>query len=238
MTDTLPPLPSKLSGAFGRPVWNETRAPRERARLALADVPLADGAGRRVVLATGYMATPSSATLLGDWLRGAGYDVRLAAIGRNMSTSSVAVEGIVASLEASDDPAILIGHSRGGQQCRVATMRRPERVAQLITLGSPVRHHLPRQALLRLSVEGLRLLARMPLGSDKDLDADDVYEQDLYSPFGVDVPWTAIWSKIDGVVEWQACMDRAAESIEVRCSHTGLLASVPSFRAIADVLER
>ena len=99
-----------------------------------------------------------------------------------------------------------------------------------------MRAHLPRSGPLRASVEALRLLALLPIGPDADSEADADYERDLAAPFVVDVPWTTIWSKVDGVIEWQACLDQAATSIEVECSHVGLLASVPSFRAIASAL--
>jgi len=200
-------------------------------------VTLADGQGQRVVLATGYMAGASSATALQTWLAEAGYDVVVADLRRNVSTSTSATERIIVALEHGGSPSILIGHSRGGQQCRVATQRHPELVSQLITLAAPVRAHLPRQILLRASVETLRILSYLPIGPNDDRDADALYEADLLSPFGVDVPWTSIWSKSDGVVEWQACVDESATPCEVRCSHIGMLASVPSFRGIADVLE-
>ncbi len=238
MSATLPPMPSAVVGAVGRPFWNEARASRERARLTREPVPLAPGNGRAVVIATGYGAPTGSASTLADWLTGAGYRVRIADMARNLWSSSSAVERIARALDAhGPDPSVLIGHSRGGQQSRVATQRHPELVGQLITLGSPVRAHLPRQALLRTAVETTRLVARLPFGPPGDFEADADYERQLLGPFAVDVPWTAIWSKADGVVEWQACMDEAATSVEVDCSHTGLVASVPSFTAIAAVLE-
>lgn len=236
MTSTLPPVPPALVGALGRPFWNEARAPFERRALAQNPVRLASGAGRRVVIATGYLAPPSSAGALATWLREADYRVEIADMARNRSTSTAAVHRIEHALDADPEPAILIGHSRGGQQCRVATQRNPERVERLITLGSPVRAHLPRQAFLRASVEGLRLLSRLPIGPTEDLEADRAYERDLYGPFGVNVPWTSIWSRVDGVVEWQTCLDDAAHSVEVRCSHLGLTSSVASFEAIADAV--
>ena len=121
-----------------------------------------------------------------------------------------------------------------GQKCRVAALRRPDLVERLITLGAPVRAHLPRNAALRASVEVLRLVQRP---TPDAIAADECYEQDLYAPFDVDVPWTSIWARRDGVVEWQACLDPAAHCVGVACSHSGLVASVPSFEAIAAALE-
>jgi hypothetical protein len=215
VTSTLPPVPPAIVGAIGRPLWNEARAPFERRALARRSVPVASGGGRRIVIATGYLAPPASADTLASWLRAADYRVDIADMARNRSTSTAAVERIEQALGDN-----------------------PDRVDQLLTLGSPVRAHLPRQAVLRASVEGLRLLARLPFDPDADLDADQAYERDLSRPFDVDVPWTSIWSRVDGVVEWQTCLDEAAESAEVRCSHFGLLASTASFEAIAGALAR
>lgn len=233
----LPPLPSRLVGAVGRPLWNEGKAPLERNRLRSNPVPLADGTGRRVVLVTGYLAGEGTVDILLNWLRDAGYAAEVAPMRRNMASSSQAVDRITDALRDGSTPAILIGHSRGGQQCRVVAQRTPELVSQLITLGSPVRAHLPRQALLRASVGVLQLLAKLGVGPDDDSERDRRYEDELLSEFDVDVPWTSIWSKRDGVVEWQACLDPHAESIEVDSSHSGLIASVSSFRAIASVLD-
>jgi hypothetical protein len=34
--------------------------------------------------------------------------------------------------------------------------------------------------------------------------------------------FTAIYSKRDGIVDWRACLDPAAEQVEVRTSHCGM----------------
>ena len=117
-------------------------------------------------------------------------------------------------------------------------MRNPDLVDQLITLGAPVRAHLPRNAALRASVEALRRLPQLPIGPKLDAQANTLYEQHLFAPVDVDVAWTSIWSKVDGVVEWQSWLEERARSIEVSSSHIGLIASVASFRAIACVLNQ
>jgi len=239
MTAGLPALPPAIVGAFGGRWWNEGRAPLERLQLARTRVPLANGGGRRVVLVTGYLDGGDGSRPLVDWLRRAGYGVDVAKMRGNVGASSTGVERIEQTLHGGDQgPAILIGHSRGGQLARVAALRNPELVEQLITLGAPVRAHLPRNAVLRASVEVLRLIHQLPFGPTLDRQENTRYEADLFAPFDVDVAWTTIWSKSDGVVEWQTCLDDRARSIEVSTSHIGLIASVASFRAIASVLDR
>ncbi len=228
----------------GPAVWREFRHPlerqafeRDRQRL---DTLLPPGAGRPVVLVPGYLAGDSSMREVDRWLVRGGYDVSFAGVGRNMNVSSWAadriVEAIVAVNESTEQRVIVIGHSRGGQQARVAVARRIDRVDRLITLGAPVRHHLPRSFPLRGSIEGLRLLSRSPFGPTYDDDADVGYERELLEPFPADLSWTTIYSRTDGVVEWQATLDPHASPIEVDTTHVGLTASVAAFEALARAL--
>ncbi len=233
-----------LRGLVGPAVWRELRQPRERrafdrARSQLDEV-LPAGGGRPVVLVPGYLAGDSSMREIERWLSRSEYVVSFAKIGRNMKVSSWAADRVV---EAIDEAALssgrevtVIGHSRGGQQARVAVARRSDQVDRLITLGSPVRHHLPRSFALRGSIEGLRLLSMSPIGPSFAVDADDEYVSELFEPFPAGVPWTTIYSRTDGIVEWQSTLDPLASSIEVDATHSGLTASVSSFEAIAQAL--
>ena len=36
------------------------------------------------------------------------------------------------------------------------------------------------------------------------------------------VGFTSIWSRRDGIVDWRACLDPLAESVEVTTSHIGM----------------
>lgn len=236
--DPLPPLSSPLRAAFGRPFWYEGRAGLELSQLARTTVPLGPGRDRRVVIVTGFLAGASTADPLSGWLRSAGYRVELAPTGRNLLGSGEMVDRVTQTLQSADgEPSILIGHSRGGQQSRVAAYRDPGLVSHLITLGAPVRAHLPRSAPLRVPVETIRLLDKMPFGPSEDGAASTRYEADLFASFDVDVPWTSIHSRVDGVIDWRETLDPNAESVRVRSSHTGLIASVPAFEAIAAVLD-
>lgn len=229
------PLPPPFIEAFGRPTWREVRAIDE-ARLVAAKPPaLVDGQGAAVVIAPGFGGSTGSMGTLADWLAAANWDVTVADLDRNARDSTRAARAIIAELERRGG-ATLIGHSRGGQQARVVAMRRPELVDRLITLGAPIRSHTPRHFALRATVETLRVVGRTGLLGAYDHADDMAYEADLFAPFAVDVDWTTIWSKSDGFVAWQACVDPAATAMEVNCSHRGLVASVASFRAIADVL--
>ena len=225
-----------LAEAFGRPTWRELRAPAEALALHSAPVRLGGGSGRAVLVAPGFFGSSDSLSTLVEWLREGEFEASVVPLDRNIRGSGWAVDQIVASLDAAETPVTLIGHSRGGQQARVAAMRRPERVGHLITLGAPMNHAVPRHFALRGAVESLRLACRVGLYRPLDLEDELEYEADLFSPFVDSVAWTSIWSRSDGFVAWQACVDEAATSIEVDCSHRGLVESIASFEALATAL--
>lgn len=236
MHQSVPRMPHPLVEAFGRPTWRERRRKTEALQLATMRPELTLGQGRPVVLVPGFGGTPDSIGELRRWLSDADYSVDVADVERNTTSSAFAAGRIAEALERTDQPAILIGHSRGGQQSRVAAQRHPERVRQLITLGSPIRAHVPKHFALRVAVESLRVASNIGVWHSYDADAESAYEATLLSPFEAAVPWSSIWSKSDGFVVWQAAFDPAATNIEVECSHRGLIESVPSFAAIAGVL--
>lgn len=229
-------MPHPLVEAFGCPTWRELQARREAAALASDPVRLDDGDGAPVVLVPGFGGSGESLATLVDWLSDGGYDVQVAAMERNVRGSGWAADRVVDALTACDRPAILLGHSRGGQQARIVAARRPELTRALITLGSPLRSHVPQHFALRAAVETLRLASRSGIYHPEDMPGDHEYAHELRQPFAADVPWTSIWSRQDGFVAWQACQDVAAASVEVQCSHRGLVESISSYQAIAATL--
>ena len=49
--------------------------------------------------------------------------------------------------------------------------------------------------------------------------------------------FVSVYSKSDGVVDWHACLDPAAdEHVEVRTSHCGMAVHPSVWRAVADAL--
>jgi triacylglycerol lipase len=51
------------------------------------------------------------------------------------------------------------------------------------------------------------------------------------------VGYEAIYSRTDGIVHWQACLDPAAEHVEVRSSHLGMGLNRGVYEHIARVLD-
>ena len=53
-----------------------------------------------------------------------------------------------------------------------------------------------------------------------------------------EVGFTALYSKTDGVVDWRACLDPAAEQIEVRASHLGMGLNAEVYAELGNALGR
>ena len=221
MTDGEAPLDrpqAGLAGMFGRPTWREAGWALELLELFRspvwqgAGVPAGDG--RPVLVVGGFGAGAGSSAILERWLRSAGYDVADAAVGRNIGPSERSVSAILAGVEELQQRTgrrvAVIGHSRGGHQARVAAVRAPERLALLVTLGSPHRQDYPPHLSVRLPIEGFRMAGRLGLlGRGMQLD-EEGFNRDREAPFPAAVPFVSMWSKTDGIVDWRACRDDAA----------------------------
>lgn len=243
-----PHLPAPLQGlrgAFGRPSWRELRLRRETRDLQ--DDPLWDGdgvpegRGRRIVLVPGFLAGARSMSLLQPWLERCGWQPRRAPVGRNHHPPEWMAEAVEESIRTAaaeeGGPVVVIGHSRGGQEARVAVVRQPASVSLLVTLGAPLRVHYPPHLAVRLPAAVLQLAA-WARRLRPDLAGHERYEADRLSPFPAEVPFVSVHSVSDGFVDWRASLDPAADNVGVDCTHLGLTASLPAFRAIAAALAR
>jgi pimeloyl-ACP methyl ester carboxylesterase len=101
-------------------------------------VPRGDGAP--VILIPGFLGTDSSLLEMHLWLGRIGYRSYLAGIGRIADCPDVMMEHLMETIDRAHretgQRVRLIGHSLGGLLARVAAVRRPEQVAQVITLAS------------------------------------------------------------------------------------------------------
>jgi hypothetical protein len=47
----------------------------------------------------------------------------------------------------------------------------------------------------------------------------------------------SIYSRSDGIVSWEMCLDPSAEHVEVDSSHTGMAVNAQVYRVLAEVLD-
>jgi pimeloyl-ACP methyl ester carboxylesterase len=165
-------------------------------------------------------------------LRRLGYRVHGWRLGRNVGPTAECVAGLRECLrglhERYDRPVSLIGWSLGGIFARELAREAPDSVRQVITLGSPFRLTRTSQSRAHRVFERFSHLhvARATL----PLERDD-------KPLRVAA--TSIYSRLDGIVAWQACLDRPgprSENIAVLASHLGIGNHPAAIYAVADRL--
>jgi pimeloyl-ACP methyl ester carboxylesterase len=232
------------------PLWRESRVPIEAAAL-LRDpiyrgVGVPSAAGQPVLLMPGFLAGDDSLGFMTGWLRRTGHHTRSAGIRVNVDCSARAVDRLIERTEElaerQDRRVILIGQSRGGTFARVMAVRRPDLIAGIVTLGSPLTSTFDIHPIVRMQVRAIATLGGLGIGGLFGLecikgDCCKDFWADLGAPFPDDVGFVSIYSKRDGVVRWRSCLDTAAEHVEVRASHCGMAVNPGAYRAIATATE-
>jgi pimeloyl-ACP methyl ester carboxylesterase len=233
------------------PLWREGRAGVEAAALFRSSVwrggGVLDGEGRPVMLIPGFMAGDGSMATMTRWLRANGYRTSRAGIRANVGCSEDYLSRLETRLEelaaASGQRVAIIGQSRGGVFARVLAVRRPDLVSAIVTLGAPTVKQLGAHpfVLAQVLVVGALGTSRVPgmfRMSCLRGACCERFRADLVGPFPSDVGYAALYSKTDGVVDWRACLDPAAEQIEVRASHLGMGLNAEVYAKIGHALAR
>jgi pimeloyl-ACP methyl ester carboxylesterase len=244
----LPHVP-QVALPYVPPIWRESRYGIEAA--ALRRSPIFHGAGvtpgddRPVMLIPGFLAGDGTLATMTHWLRQNGYHTRRAGIRANVSCSDTACKRLEARLEGFAEhtgrPVAIVGQSRGGIFARALAVRRPDLVAGVITLGSPTVSQLKVHPLVLAQVGLVSALgsAHVPgMFSWRCLRGDccDAFREAITGPFPEDIPYTAIYSRSDGIVDWHACLDPAARLVEVNASHCGMGANREVYSEVAFAL--
>ena len=191
------------------------------------------GDGHPVLVLPGFMANSRSTFPLRRYLKDRGYAAHRWKQGRNLGFSDELLHGMESRLlELADRyrmPVSVLGWSLGGVYARELARLHPDRVRCVITLGSPI-------AANRGGTSIEWLYEWVAGHSPKHLPAEMI-ERLSQTPT---VPTTAIYSRSDGIVHWQASVELLAhervENIEVYGSHVGLGFNPSVYLAVADRL--
>lgn len=207
--------------------WSAVRLAASTPRLVSAP----RGNGAPVILVTGFGGDDRSLTPMRRWLRGLGHDARRSRLGRMTGDvegqTGALCERIVDVTSRTGRPPAVIGWSIGGIVAREAARELPGAVRRVVTFGSPVEGG-PRHTVFGdgYSVAELdEIAAAIASRRDRPLS----------------VPVTAIWSRNDGIVHPDACIDRhepAVEHVEVGCTHIGMGIDPAVWLIVADRLGR
>jgi hypothetical protein len=63
------------------------------------------------------------------------------------------------------------------------------------------------------------------------------FREDLLAPLPAGVRAVSIYSRSDGIVAWEACLDPSAEHVEVESSHAGMSVNARVYRVLAGILD-
>lgn len=221
---------------FPLPSWRATAAevtgflelPRLGWRLAdLLRGPRGDGAP--VYVLPGFGADDRSTWPLRTVLGQLGHDVRGWELGTNRADVPDAIEEIGIrvhhAFRETGRKVALVGWSLGGYIAREVARDLPEAVRHVVTFGSPV-----------IGGPKYTTVARMASIQGWDLEEIEAMVQERKRT-PIRVPVTAIYSRRDGVVSWQACIDPEGEApiehVEVETTHLGLGFSAEVYRIVA-----
>ena len=204
-----------------------------------------DGGGLPVLLVPGFLAGDPSLAVLERWLRARGYRTCTSRIRVNVDCTRKAVERLERRLVEFTDragrPAAVVGQSRGGLFAKLMAIRRPDRVGGIVTLGSPNVDHMAINPLVAAQV---RLVAALGSAGVPGLFVDDCLQggcagelaEELDRPFPAHVPYLSVHSRSDWVVDWRACLDPAAENVEIDSSHIGMSVHPEVYRLLGERL--
>src|SRR3954468_10806565 len=190
------------------------------------------GDGHPVLVLPGLVASDVSTRPLRTFLKTRGYAVSGWRLGRNLGLRDGVQDAMVDLVHELNDThgrtVSLVGWSLGGLYARQLAKMMPERVRQVITLGSPF-------AAGPKATNAWRVY-EWASGQRSD-EVDPRFGGELAVP--PPVPTTAIFSRTDGVCAWQGCMEKSGaetESIEVESSHCGMGHHPAVVYAVADRL--
>lgn len=231
---------------MGAPLYAELRYWPELAGL------LADGrfrsparAPRRqpVLLIPGFMAGDVSLTMLAGWLRRRGHTVRLSGIRINAGCAGRELTRLEQVLAGFEEPAIVIGQSRGGTLARALAVRHPEAVAAVVMLGSPVLDPLAVSAGVMRTVRSVARLGDLGVPGVFSSECRDgacctEYYGLLRAPLTEGMVALMVYSRSDAIVDWRACLDPSATCIEIDGSHCGMAINPRVYAELERVLER
>jgi pimeloyl-ACP methyl ester carboxylesterase len=188
---------------------------------------------RSVILLPGFGAGPRSMRLMESFLRRRGHRVRDWGLGRNDGDArklrAQLTRVVEESMASHGEPVVLVGWSLGGYIAREYAREHAEQVRRVVTLGSPV-------------IGGPRYTAtaRWYRSQGHDLEAMERAVAARYAT-PIRVPVTAVYSRRDGIVAWQACIDRWSPDVrhvEVSETHVGLGFAPRVLAIVAGELER
>jgi pimeloyl-ACP methyl ester carboxylesterase len=243
-----PPKKEQVPVQF--PVWQEWLAGVEFAFLQVSPIywgyGIPHGDGSAVVLVPGFLGTDLYLTQFAVWLRRIGYKAFYSGIRLNADCPNLLIErnlneAIQQANKSTKGKIHLVGHSLGGSLARSAAAQMPERVASVITLGAPIRGIGARASVMRAADLVRRQIlerhGRGVLPACYTARCTCEFFRSLKRDFPKSVRQTAIYTKMDGILDWRVCRTGDPEvDFEVSATHIGMVFSPLVYKVVAQRL--
>ena len=201
------------------------------------------GNGRPVVVVPGFLASDFSLSELFGWLARVGYRPFFSQIGRNADCpdyiASVLMETVKRAYGETGQKVSIVGHSLGGMLARSVALDHPEYVDRVISMGSPFRDAVRAHPVITSAAASLRnMRGRGGIASHVrpacfSGHCTCPFVKNMLAPESQGVPTFAIYSRNDGVVDWESCVEEdPALNNEVNCTHIGMAFHPGVYRAL------
>ena len=192
------------------------------------------GNNKPVLLMPPYLGNDSSTKFVRKYLKAVGFKTYKWELGVNMINSKYLpklVERLDEIYEKHGEKVSLVGWSGGGIFAKIIANRYPDKVEQLITIGSPVWGVKNMQTPLVKVLEFLRGKTLRERNNKFLRELEEIPE----------VPVTCIYTKTDGLVPWKHCLEaetlrKNIKNVEVYGSHIGMGANASVLVTVANAL--
>ena len=224
---------AREASVVGEAIAYRRRAVEELARSRRTPYVLRRDLGQQgdpVLLVPGFLAGDWTLAPMSRHLRLLGFRTYRSGIWANIGCIDQGTQALERRLELiaakRERKVTVVGHSLGGMMARGLAARRPDLVAGIVTMGSPMLAPGAAHDILMHAVRGLKRLESLGLrvlGTDctEGGCALRMWEESK-RPLPDGFAHTCIYSPRDGIADWRACIDPAGQAREVRSSHTGM----------------
>jgi triacylglycerol lipase len=223
--------------AVSLPIWQELLVGVEMVYLKVSPVywgfGVPKGDGSAVVVIPGFLGTDLYLAEFRSWLGRIGYQPYFSGIGLNAECPNLLIQQrlrltIQKAFESTGRKVHLVGHSLGGVIARAAASQLPGRVASVISLGSPFRgvavHPTVLLAAEMVRIQILERHGKAVLPNCYTGSCTCSFLSSLMTKLPKHMRQTAVYTKSDGIVDWQVCMTcRKGCDFEVSSTHIGLV---------------
>lgn len=195
---------------------------------------LKKGQGKPVLLMPPYLGNDYTTRYMRKYLKSVGFKTYKWELGVNSLNSKYLpklIERLEEIYQKHQEKVSLVGWSGGGIFAKVIANRYPDKVEQLVTIGSPV------WGVRYMKTPLVKFLEFFRGRSLQERNGKILRELEKIPP----VPVTCIYTKTDGLVPWKNCLEAETlradiNNIEVFGSHCGMGANASVLVAVANSL--